>query len=465
MSTVFCEKNQKRQKIVFADDTSPYLPAILNRWNSGWMITYYIENPQTHTLERKRQRVDYIRKRFKNDKGAILYITKMLNGINEKLEKTKNPNGIEKILTENERDFNTAESVPGNDWVKRIEQISDTINTINEKITTANAVVKLVDERTGNDEKINKNPNLFTPLVETSEKYLQDAQRNNLSKDTIRSYHYFVQVFTDWMISRKPDIKTGEITKNNVVDFMDYIYNERKGRREEKMSNRTYNNYIKNGSAYFTWLKDRCYCQENLFQIKLKKVEKKQRVLIPPEYRDIIFRYLIEKRPIYLVILKLIYNSLIRPKEVRNILIEDICLEKKYIRIKEGKNGKPRNVPMTPDIYEDFKAMELDKYDRFCYVFGNGFNPSPVKLSDSYMYKFWAKVRAALNLPKEMVQYSFRDSGMSEMIKSGIDQLSVKQLADHHSLAMTDIYTNHVDPNLGNIIYNNAPKFSSQVQR
>jgi site-specific recombinase XerD len=48
---------------------------------------------------------------------------------------------------------------------------------------------------------------------------------------------------------------------------------------------------------------------------------------------------------------------------------------------------------------------------------------------------------------------------MFEMVKGGIDPLSVKQLADHHSLKMTDIYTNHVDPNLQKIIVENSPKF------
>jgi site-specific recombinase XerD len=58
-----------------------------------------------------------------------------------------------------------------------------------------------------------------------------------------------------------------------------------------------------------------------------------------------------------------------------------------------------------------------------------------------------------------MQQYSLRDSGIFEMLKKGIDPLSVQQLADHHSLEMTTIYANHLDPNLQRIIVDNAPKF------
>jgi site-specific recombinase XerD len=45
------------------------------------------------------------------------------------------------------------------------------------------------------------------------------------------------------------------------------------------------------------------------------------------------------------------------------------------------------------------------------------------------------------------------------MLKTGIDPLSVKQHADHHSLEMTTIYSNHVDPNLAKIIREKAPAF------
>lgn len=75
------------------------------------------------------------------------------------------------------------------------------------------------------------------------------------------------------------------------------------------------------------------------------------------------------------------------------------------------------------------------------------------------MRKYWDKMRKRLNLSENMVLYSLRDSGMTDMIKNGIDPLSVKQLADHHSLEMTAIYTNHVDPNLQKLIYEHAPKF------
>lgn len=58
-----------------------------------------------------------------------------------------------------------------------------------------------------------------------------------------------------------------------------------------------------------------------------------------------------------------------------------------------------------------------------------------------------------------MQLYSFRDTGIFEMLKAGIDDLTVMQHADHSSLDITSIYANHADSNLTNIIYDKAPKF------
>ena len=64
-----------------------------------------------------------------------------------------------------------------------------------------------------------------------------------------------------------------------------------------------------------------------------------------------------------------------------------------------------------------------------------------------------------LEIPKEFQLYSYRDSGISDYIKKGLDLISIKQHVDHHSLAMTDIYIDHYDPKLNENIRAYAPKF------
>jgi len=366
------------------------------------IIEYYVENPQTQILARKMIRLQRLLKRYPSKMEAKRHINNIIVALNMKLSTGWNPYFV------------------------------------------------------GEDAR------LYTPFKDVIEKYKEEIKRTTRS-GTCRSYTSFVNILSEWMEKASPKIYSSMVTHALIAKFMDYVYNERKGFGEKSISNRTYNNYIKNGSTFFSWMIEKCYCKENHFmKIKSKKKEDKKRILIPEETREQITKHLHSKSPNYLIMLKLIYNSLLRPKEIRGLVISDISIAEGHITVRKevSKNGKERKTPLTPDLIEDLSKLNLHNYPQNFYVFGENLLPTKTKLSENFMPKFWAKMRDELKLPKEMQQYSLRDSGIFEMLKKGIDPLSVKQLADHHSLAMTTIYSNHVDPNLQKIIVENAPKFA-----
>ena len=68
-------------------------------------------------------------------------------------------------------------------------------------------------------------------------------------------------------------------------------------------------------------------------------------------------------------------------------------------------------------------------------------------------------MRIELGFSANMQLYSLRDTGINEMIKGGIDPLTVMQHADHHDLTMTTRYANHVDPHLIEVVSTKAPEF------
>ena len=394
--------NSSRLAVSTAYSAANYLPATLKTNKSGWIIEYYVENPQTQILARKMIRLQRLLKRYPSKMEAKRHINNIIVALNMKLSTGWNPYFV------------------------------------------------------GEDAR------LYTPFKDVIEKYKEEIKRTTRS-GTCRSYTSFVNILSEWMEKASPKIYSSMVTHALIAKFMDYVYNERKGFGEKSISNRTYNNYIKNGSTFFSWMIEKCYCKENHFmKIKSKKKEDKKRILIPEETREQITKHLHSKSPNYLIMLKLIYNSLLRPKEIRGLVISDISIAEGHITVRKevSKNGKERKTPLTPDLIEDLSKLNLHNYPQNFYVFGENLLPTKTKLSENFMPKFWAKMRDELKLPKEMQQYSLRDSGIFEMLKKGIDPLSVKQLADHHSLAMTTIYSNHVDPNLQKIIVENAPKFA-----
>lgn len=88
------------------------------------------------------------------------------------------------------------------------------------------------------------------------------------------------------------------------------------------------------------------------------------------------------------------------------------------------------------------------------YLFGEGnMEPAARPINKGYLRKQWDKMRRDLMLPDEMQLYSLRDTGITDLLHDGVDQLTVQHHADHSSLAIQGIYTDHFDAGLNEKIY------------
>ena len=369
-----------------------YMPAKLCKNKSGWLIEYYVENPFTSEMCRVRQRVNFIRKRYKNVKDAESHCQKIIFDINTKLA-----NGINPMFSD-------------------------------------------------------ENPAGYEKISEVIKKFLAEKARE-LRPDTMRSYNSFSRSFLRYVSQTQVSFicKFGKI---EAAKYMDWIYSIR------KVSQRSYNNYLKFMRVVFNWAMDKGYVLTNPFiQIKTKKKEKKVRTLIDAETREKITGYLLETDKHFLIVLKLIYSALIRPKEIMGLKVSDVNFQNKTVCVSGSvsKNHNTRQVALTDDVLNDLNYINDYKKDMF--LFSQNMMPGYVQAHRAKYTKMWIKLRSKFKLDKTMQLYSLRDTGISEMLKSGIDQLSVKQHADHHSLEMTTIYSNHADPNLARIIREKAPAF------
>jgi integrase len=387
--------NYQKKVNTFSISAISYLPAILREHKSGWLIEYYVEHPVTHRFIRKTMKMNHVTKRFKSKLEARRHINKIINNLNIRLSTGWNP-----LFTD-------------------------------------------------------ENIRLYTSVEDVCNSFLIEKKKDT-RVDTIRSYSSFVSIFSTWLNGKGNIGYFSLINRVTISQFMDYVYMER------NVSPRSYNNYVKIGRALFNWAKAKCYTNNNPFDfIQLKKKEKKKRILVPSESRQQIIRYLHEKMPNYMILLKLEYNALIRPNEIRNLKVFNTDLINGTITVESSvaKNHNERIITMTPDLVADFEKMNLSQYNKQFYLFSHNFVPGKERVGPRYYSDFWVKMRNDLNLPTEMQLYSLRDTGIFEMLKSGIDSLSVKQHADHHSLEMTSIYSDHVDPNLAKIIREKSPTF------
>lgn len=253
------------------------------------------------------------------------------------------------------------------------------------------------------------------------------------------------------------DRYSGTYLRVHAVRYMDDVL-------EQGHRHRSYNNTIKVMRAFFQWAVEHLYAKENPFVgMKTLKKEPKIRILVPPEARQTIAAYYKDTRPNMNIVCQLVYSSAVRPAEIAKIQLKHIHLDKHYIVIpaENAKNHKERFATLTPTL-DGLLSPVLAKYKNFdLYLFGKNENldPGTQPVNKQYFQKSWDRMRKATGLPKEMQLYSLRDTGITDLLHAGVDQLTVQHHADHSSLAIQNIYTDHYDPGLNERIYNSAPQF------
>lgn len=299
---------------------------------------------------------------------------------------------------------------------------------------------------------------LYTPISTLLDKYIAAREAEGARSTSMDSYRCAARKFKKWCEDNCQNLYSGTFKMQHAVMYLDYL------KEEKNMSNRSYNNTIKVLRAMFSWAKAHCYCKENAFEnCKNLKNEKKRRILIDPRSRELISEWCDNNSPQFGLVVRLVYSSAVRPREITGIQIKHIDLERHIVVIPEenAKNGKLRCATLSPALVEMIEKLDIGSIDKEWYLFGTGKGsyPGPEPVSQSRFRKRWDKIRKDLNLPSEMQLYSLRDTGIVDLLHSGVDQLSVQKHADHSSHSVQSIYTDHYDEHLSDTIYNSNTKF------
>lgn len=372
-----------------------FLPAVLKENTNDWYIEYYSENPQTKQMKRFRVRMNRIVKKFKRKSDARKCCLETVHAINLKLSEG---------------------------WSPFFE---------------------------GEDAR------LYTPLADVVAKFILEKKKETREK-TIEFYRNTLNRFTVWVNNRQQNTICSMFGKQSAICYLDHIYNE------TNISARSYNSILKVLKCFFNWSITHGYAKENVFlQFKPKREETKKRILIDASAR----RMIVEKvgNCPFLLFCMLIYHSLIRPNELLGLKIGDINLKNHIIKVGSdiAKNHKERESAISQQIESLINVLGIMNYPKSNYIFSESATmlPGKKRLNDDTPCRKFRKIREELKLPKTMQLYSFRDTGIFEMLKSNVDDLSVMQHADHSSLNITSVYAKHHDPNLTKIINEKTPKF------
>lgn len=374
------------------------MPAVVKVNTYGIHVEYWVLNPQTDKMERFRVRCNKTAKRYKKKSEKLLAVQRIADDINKDLSCGWSP------LHETE------------------------------------------DAR------------LYTPLPDLREKFLKSKASEGIRETTLTSYSCITGIFLRHCEDRgRSNLFSGTFLRQDAVRYLDDL-------KEDNSSNRNYNNHLKVLRTFFNWAKEHCYCRENAFEnCKSLKNEKKKRILIDAPTRRRIAEWCEAKCEPFGLVVRLIYSSAIRPKEIANIQLKHIDLRRHIIIVPEenAKNGKQRCATLSPELVRMLTEKNFSSMNQEWYLFGQGQGmvPGEKRVSLSRFRKRWDKLRKDLELPREMQMYSLRDTGLTDLLHSGVDQLTVQHHADHSSLAVQAIYTDHFDSGLAETIYNSNTQF------
>ena len=271
-------------------------------------------------------------------------------------------------------------------------------------------------------------------------RFMKDKEKCT-RKDTMRSYRSYSNLFLKWLTESKMDKSyCVSIDRDVIISYLDYID------ETKNLSSRTLNNYSDFIFTLFDFFVEKGYIKDNpAANLKKRKVDQKTRVIIPKETRARIKQYFMQHCQNYYYVMQFCYRLFVRPKEISMLKVGDIDFVNRIVRIPASvaKNHKERELALPDELFNFLSQYAEKPKDWYLFANRNNYGPGARKkpLPSTRIAETWSKMRTDLNLPSEYQFYSLKDTGITEMLEAGVPAKFVKELADHHSLEMTERYT------------------------
>lgn len=283
----------------------------------------------------------------------------------------------------------------------------------------------------------------FDDVCRKYEEYLLKLLReNNIREESVVAYMSRIKILKEWKASKKINLfYTYQFDNRMVGQFLDYVFVDR-------------NNTICTRNNYLAWLKIFCkYLLERgyistdptaSYSIAQRRGQLKNRDVIPDDVLADLKQWLMVHHKHYLLACYMLHYLFVRPKEMSYLKIGDFNIRKKTLFL-HGANTKNHNDALLTIPDHVLKLMiDLRIFDNPSnyYLFGKDFAPGAERRSEKSFRDYWHHhVRKNLKMTARYKFYSLKDTGITNMIRSNTDIISVRDQARHSSILITDVYT------------------------
>jgi len=265
------------------------------------------------------------------------------------------------------------------------------------------------------------------------------AKEGSLREESYISYCSYMKIFEDWAV--KSVTYVFQLDKQLMSRFLDYVFIDRGN------SIQTRNNYLAWLRTFCSWLLQRGFVNENPtagLVLVNKRNRAKNRTAIDDNYLKRIHTYLDNNNKYFLLACYFLHYLFVRPREMSFLRIGDISVKSCSLTLHGNgtKNRKDAVLTIPKKVMNLMIELKVLSEPSSYYLFSNKFKPGEKRCSEKQFRDYWNRyVRKDLGLSAEYKFYSLKDTGITNMLKSNMDVLSVRDQARHSSISITDMYT------------------------
>ena len=285
----------------------------------------------------------------------------------------------------------------------------------------------------------------FTSWEEVCARYSQYCVKMNndhsFREETLRDYLSRIKILGDWVKSSPFKVfYPYQLDDVVLAKFMDYVLIER------NCSAQTYNNYLAWLHTFCGWMLQRRYIHDDPTEgmRPIKRNASKNRTVIPDSELVKIRQYCEKHNPHFLLASYILHYMFVRPHEMSMLRIRDFNIQKKTLLLygSQTKNGNNAVLTLPDNITRLMVELDIFSYPGSYYLFSTCFRPGEEWRDSKQFRDYWIRhIRKALKLPAEYKFYSLKDTGITNMLRSNTDPISVRDQARHSSLLITNTYT------------------------
>lgn len=280
------------------------------------------------------------------------------------------------------------------------------------------------------------------------------TNERGVSKNTIKSYSYSFILFVNFIHEVKKihvnRLSLKDITKEVVVDFLDWIQSNR------KCSDSTRNQRLAAISSFIKYIEymnpAALYNCHQILSIPAKKTERKLITYLTIDGIKLLLQQpnLVKGKGLRdLALLSLMYESAARVQEMADLTPSSLQLDSKPYRvILHGKGNKNRSVPL-PEKEVQILKQYMNQYELFNRennqkplfpnnqgqkMTRNGVNNILGKHADT------AKEKDGALIPDGLSCHSLRHSKAMHLLESKVELIHIRDFLGHKSVITTEIY-------------------------